>query len=98
MYMPGINRNGARTLAKQYDPSGISPESCNVVVHPWHSSVQVKKTKILGVRLTSKLRSVRLTEEVSSIVERYDQYIITVLDEVLAIIYDEVTLQNMFKG
>lgn len=89
-----INRDGTCTLAKQYDPCGITSECCNVVVHPLHSSVQVKKTKVLGVGLTSKLRSVRLTEEVGSIVERYDQYIIIVSHKVLTIIHDEVTLQD----
>jgi hypothetical protein len=60
-----------------------------------NSSIDVKKTEILSLsRIGGKLESARLAEEISSIIERDDQYVIMILDEILSIIYGSFALKR----
>ena len=60
-----------RALSHDGNAIGITPKLSNVRMDPLDGSIDVEEAKVLCFASAIELRSVRLPEDVESIVERY---------------------------
>lgn len=80
-------------MTEEDDAFWVTTKLRDIIIDPFHSSIDIEETKILSLIRACELRGARLTENVNWIVEGDNEDIIVVSNDMPAIMDNAITLR-----